>query len=617
MRLWLMVTVAAVALTACTDAAILGPDSDNEGETVGNTALFCRAWPEARRTVVNVLEGEDQRFQDAGGAAVVDETMAQYDRAVPSEIRTEWDRLYAIYTRASDLVFTAGYAGHTIRTEHVTMMFGPGGMDAASVEASNAIEAIDEWSVTACGDFCSRWPELRNVVLVDPNHWVFQGHGEDIEPLIEREEETIHVGSVLVPPEIADAWGIAAILKSRLLAMGRQYGRGAFQGEEGMERLMQGMGMSDEAMYEKSLSAVETMEAWVATNCDAASLTGGAPGTLSVRIRPRDDLVGRTILLALLPVGTDFGSVTAPSEYIGASCREVYDPPELVDREVARTVNESGRSEEEILDEWFRPEPLQPMLDVGEYHMGNICWLVGHDYDGQGPGELVFPGGSYELFAGTFIGNPGSYDLYFAAPERCTQITMNVDGDTVVDLPELDECDLAPIGSAEEIARRASAPVTGRSHLWVEIPSAVHQEGSPGQFTAVLVPAGTTLGEIGRGNAWPVGGFRFGYAWLDDDEGDPRRTLSASESGLAPILPYGPGGGVVSLGPQIDREKAWDAFFPEPVGLAPGSYDLRIHGEDGSEDCYDDSCRRQYCGSAVVAVSGDTVVPLPEWGECP
>ena len=616
MRLCLMVTVAAVALTACTNAAILGPDSDNEGDTAGNTALFCRAWPEARRTVTNMLEGEDQRFREAASAGVVDETLAQYDRAVPSEIRTEWDRLYAIYTSASDLIFTAGYAGHDIRTEHVTMMFGPGGMEAASAEASNAIEAIDEWSVAACGDFCSRWLELRSAVLVDANHWLFQGNGEDIEPLIEREEEAIHVGSVLVPSEIADAWGTAATLKSRWLATGRQYGRGAFQGPEGMQRLEQVMGMSDEAMYEESLSAVETMASWAAANCDPTSLTGGAPGSLSVRIRPEDDLVWRTVLIALLPVGTEFGSVTGPEEYVGALCSEVQEPPEIMDRDLAIAVNESGRSEEEILGEWLKGDPVRPTLDVGEYHEGDICRLVGHDYEGQGSGESVLPGGSYELFAGTFIGSPGSYDLYFAAPERCAQITVNVDGDTVVDLPSLDECDLEPIGSAEEIARRAPAPATGSSHLWVEIPSAVHQDGSPGHFTAVLLPSGTTLGEIGRGDAWPIGGFSFGYSWVEEDE-DPRRVRRFGESGLVPILPYGSGGGVTNLRPVIDWEDAWDGHYPEPVGLTPGRYVLRIDGEDGSEDCDDDSCRHQYCGLVVVEVDGDTVVPLPEWGECP
>ncbi len=126
-------------------------------------------------------------------------------------------------------------------------------------DAATAIEAIDEWSVTACGDFCSRWQELRNAVLVEPTHWLFEGWHEDIEQLIEKEESAIHVGSMLVPSGIADVWETAAILKSRFLAMGRQYGPSVFQGEEGIQRLVDGMGMDDEVMYEGSLSAVETM----------------------------------------------------------------------------------------------------------------------------------------------------------------------------------------------------------------------------------------------------------------------------------------------------------------------------------------------------------------------
>ncbi len=617
MRWWLLVTVAVVALTACTDAAILDPDLGTETETAGNAALFCRAWPEARRTVVNVLEGEDQRFHHAQSAGVVDEAMAQYDRAVPVEIRAEWDRLYDTYTKASDLLSTVGYGGHAIRTEHVTMMFGPGGMESAMDEVQTAIEAIDEWSVTACGDFCSRWPELREAVLLDPGHWLFQGHHEDIEQLLEREEAAIHAGSALAPSELADRWAAAATLKTRFLVLGHEYGREAIQGEEGFQRFVDWMGMSDdEAVYEKSASTVESLEAWVATNCDAASLTGGAPGTLSVRVRPRDDLVGRTILVALLPVGTDIASVTGTGDYLGALCTEENHPREILDRELARAAHESGRTEEEVFDDWWHAEPIRPMLDVGEYHEGSICWLVIHEEEGQGPGGLVLPGGPYELFVGTFIGDPGSYALYLAAPERCAQVTVNVDGDTVVDLPLLDECDLEPIGSAEEIARRPSTPPTGDSRLWVELPDAIYHEGSPGYFTAVLLPAGTTLGEIGRGDAWPVGGVSFGYAWLDD-EGDPRSARLASESGLVPILPYGMGGGVVNVQPQIEWQEPWDAFFPEPVALDPGIYDLRFHGEWGTEDCYDDSCRREFCGSVVVDVDGDTIVPLPGWGECP
>ena len=45
-----------------------------------------------------MIDGEDQRFQDAQSAGVVDETMAVYDRAAPAEVRADWDRLYDIYT---------------------------------------------------------------------------------------------------------------------------------------------------------------------------------------------------------------------------------------------------------------------------------------------------------------------------------------------------------------------------------------------------------------------------------------------------------------------------------------------------------------------------------------
>ena len=47
------------------------------------------------------------------------------------------------------------------------------------------------------------------------------------------------------------------------------------------------------------------------------------------------------------------------------------------------------------------------------------------------------------------------------------------------------------------------------------------------------------------------------------------------------MQPYGLGGGLVSLHPQIEWQEPWDAFFPEPVALDPGTYILRIYGEEG------------------------------------
>ena len=104
----LFATVVVVALTACTDAAILGPDSIDERETAGDTALFCQAWPQARRTVVNVIEGEESRLDWHDSALSLDQAMEEYDGTVPVEIRADWDRVYDTYLRVSDLAFTTG-----------------------------------------------------------------------------------------------------------------------------------------------------------------------------------------------------------------------------------------------------------------------------------------------------------------------------------------------------------------------------------------------------------------------------------------------------------------------------------------------------------------------------
>src|SRR5665811_1617541 len=198
MRWWLLVTVAAVALSACTDAAIIDADPDIEGETAGNTALFCRAWPEARQTVVDMFEGGDQRFDYADPALAIDRTMEAYDRAAPLVIRAEWDRVYAAYTRTSDLNFTTGFGGGVVRPVHLTMAYGAGGPEAAFGDAMLAAAAIDKWAVTACGDFCSRWPELEDAVRLDGEHSIIHGGPDEVERRIAQMEAAIRAGNMLV-----------------------------------------------------------------------------------------------------------------------------------------------------------------------------------------------------------------------------------------------------------------------------------------------------------------------------------------------------------------------------------------------------------------------------------
>jgi hypothetical protein len=616
MRLCLVVTVAAVALTACTNAAILGPDSNNEGETAGNTALFCRAWPEARRTVANAIEGDEPRFDWYDSALSLDQVMEEYDRAVPVEIRAEWDRAYDTYVRVSDLAFTTGFGESVLRSDHVEMVFGAAGPEPVFARTMDAVAAIDEWSVTACGDFCSRWPELEDAVMLGGEHSVIHGGPEEVKRSIAKMEGAIRAGNVLVPPALADAWETAAALKSDFLAMYLEYGLeegGALQGEAGEQLFREWVGVDSWEASEMVEQFPEAVAAWVDSNCDSASLTGGAPGTLSVRIRPHADLMGRTILLVLLPIGTEFGAVENSDDYLGAWCTEQPEAADEFEREVARQARESGRDPQEVVDEWLQPESLRPVEQVtGNNHVGSVCHLLRHG------DEITVPGGPYELFAGTYVGEPGSYGLYFGVPERCAQVTVSIDGNTTIDLPELEECDLEPIGRPEEIARRTAAPFEPGGTLWVELPSAFGPEEFIGcEMSAVLLPVGTTLNDIGRGDVWPFAGVRMGLQ-TERHIDDPAAIRRGNESGLVPILGVGPTGSPPRVHNQVGGDRAWDATFPAPAPLAAGSYDLRLSQEwcMRGEHVDDPDNENARCASIIVEVDGDTVVAVPEFEAC-
>lgn len=90
------------------------------------------------------------------------------------------------------------------------------------------------------------------------------------------------------------------------------------------------------------------------------------------------------------------------------------------------------------------------------------------------------PGGAYELFVGAYFGGPGFYEHYLAAPDYCLQVPVGVNGNTVVDVPELLPCSIAATGRPEEIARRTPPPADAAGRLWVELESAMARQGYPG-----------------------------------------------------------------------------------------------------------------------------------------
>ncbi len=620
MRLWLMVTVAAVALTACTDAAILGPDSENEGETAGNTALFCRAWPEARLTVVNVIEGDEPRFDWYDSALSLDQVMEEYDSAVPVEIRADWDLVYDTYVRVSDLAFTTGFGESVLRIDHVEMMFGSVGAEPVFAQAMDAIAAIDEWSINACGDFCSRWLELEGAVMLGDQHNIIHGGPEEVERGIAQMESAIRAGNVLVPPALADRWVTAAAIKTRFLDMYREYGvDGQFPQDEAGEQLFRDwVGMDSGEAFEKVEEFPVAVAAWVDENCTSAASVEGAPGRLFIRMYPYEHISGRTVFAALLPIGTDFGAVTSPDDYVGAMCGEMHESPDQLDDHVAwltqEAVNDGVDPEEHLRQNWQWVDSILPLREEGEYFVSSVCGLIRHEL-----GEWIAPGGPYELFVGTYVGDPGSYELYFGAPERCAQITVSIDGNTTIDLPELEECDLEPFGRPEEIARRTAVPFEPGGTLRVELPSALGPEEFAGcDLSAVLLPVGTTLNDIGRGDAWPIGGLLTGLQTSRQID-DPAAVRIANESGLVPIVAVGPTGSPSWLHLPIHGNRAWDGSLPDPVPLAAGSYDLILQERCLRDESVEDPEEEDLyitCASVTVEVDGDTVVTIPEFGAC-
>jgi len=621
MRLCLMVTVAAVALTACTNAAILGPDSDNEGDTAGNTALFCRAWPDARETILGAVSGAtsfdllgdqtiglDRNFVDS------DATLVRIDRAVPAEVRTEWDRAYGAYAGVSDLLFVTGYTEGVIRPVHVTMAFGDRGPEGLVADAEAAVAAIDEWSITMCGDFCSRWPEFEDAVILDPHHYTIDGGPEDVERSIGQMEAAIRSGNSLVPPALADEWGTAAAIKSEFLAMYRNYGREALHDQAGEDLFRDHMGMYPEEAFEASITAVETMAGWVEAKCDAGAVTTGVPGSVSIRMVPHEHLMTRTVFAALLPAGTDFAAVRDVDSYLAVTCTGTYESPEEWKRSLvhaAEQVADTGMTPAEFaLENWVEPHALQSIREEGEYYETSACGLIRHE-----EGAAIVPGGSYELYVGAYIGEPGNYGVFMAAPEYCTQFPVTVNGDTVIDLPVLEPCELDPIGRPEEIARRTPPPFDPGGTLRIEVDGALVSESfDQCNLSAVLLAAGTTLNDVGIGDVWPNGVFSLWRPNPEGVEGDPEARRWAEAPGLVPILPAPPSGtGEVPLRTAFRGDGPWDTFFPDPVPLAAGTYDLRIQ-----ESCHREGEDREslYCGIVTVEVNGDTVVEMPELEDC-
>jgi hypothetical protein len=225
----------------------------------------------------------------------------------------------------------------------------------------------------------------------------------------------------------------------------------------------------------------------------------------------------------------------------------------------------------------------------------------------------VLPAGTYDLFAAHFPDGVGRFGLYVPAPDECALASFTVDGDTTVDLPDLGPCDLGPLsGSPEEIARRVAPPEpTGPGGTAEVVLSEYAREGGgEGRLVIVVLEQGTSLDEIGLGEAWPVG---FGCLHVPPWEHlDPNvRRLVSSDGIPIPIIRYPAAPGAAEgfcVGPN---ELLMRGFHPDPVELRAAAYDVYV-----SLEMEDESGWENRCGRATATVSGLTRIDLPPLEDC-
>jgi hypothetical protein len=341
------------------------------------------------------------------------------------------------------------------------------------------------------------------------------------------------------------------------------------------------------------------LDGWVGENCEAVT---GLPGTVRVLFPKVEGAAGDTLVLAMMERGASLEDLGDPSNVLAGTCGEVHTDPWGVWRD-ERGREERWESEEFGADRW---------------EGSGFC-----DYRREeGPARLE--AGDYTMLAAIIGGRP-AHELR-GAPSACLAFDVRIDGDTVIDVPTLPPCDV-DLGGADDPWRNpppVDPSTPGAGTLQIVFPDLVGGEHG-GQVAVVVLPAGTTLNDVGREDVWPVGATMTWLISLPELAG--LEDLSPAEleerGGFVGAVTVPVAELPVSGSPRV-LEPQWLAAGPPadrlPLAvLAPGTYDvhvqLMIH--DPEEQEHSDRAKNDRCGTFEVTIAGDTVVDLPELGECP
>jgi hypothetical protein len=343
--------------------------------------------------------------------------------------------------------------------------------------------------------------------------------------------------------------------------------------------------------------ALFEVDQWMQNNCDNA----GGPGVIEVEFPEITGAAGDFLVMAVGPVGSTYADLDNIEQFEAGTCDDISRDPWGVrldgdengtfivpdGRPLAARVDEAG---DELCGFHGGHEPL----DAGPHT------LVVAQYEGLPPGNAPLPD-----------------------PTHCLAMDINISGDTHVKIPDLPLCDVAQALDPDDWrhVEPVSASSPGAGTLKVRVPDQrlpvelEFEGGDRGEFHVVVLPSGTTLNEVGREQMFPSGTGCVRLQTENESEGELE--LRPVEIPIGDLPPLGqpscldptwlngarpvPG---LPPGPPAD-----DSTLPLTV-LAGGTYDVRVWVFNGGSE------HEKLCASFEATIDGDTVVDVPELGEC-
>ncbi len=648
--------------------------SNCSGATPSTTPLpvqFCAAWDQFLALTADNAELDKSQF---------DQTREIVDRAsadVPAAVADDWSAIADFVDRYGDVLVSVEFQEERITDNMLEQAFGSvDAYEQAGAARDAAGSSIADWSLEGCGDFCARWPDMNRVTAEVGNErlqWVVEDP-QNGRPRLEEHLGTLAILDQLAPAEVGDSWEViyeayrdwvnrweqaefdAATFESTMesgavewvrtmphLSTAMDFGSdddfyvrileawqgGASEvpdwvykewvGDFGPDRLdeireeleARDTGFVDiinlferdelpwwlRELAERSpahLTAplMNEVQSWVDANCAEAT---GRPGTLRVRYPRVEGRAGGSVILALLPLGGSYEDLADVPSMVAAWCDGVgRDPWGVWLEEYEGGVEEVHSESDFFRAEWWSDD--------------HVCDFR-HDL---GPASI--DAASYTLVGGITWGGLGDpaegIDLV-----SCLAVNIAIDSDTTVDLPPFEPCDVR-IGGGEPDPWRYSPVVNpstpGAGTLRIELETMLTPppfEERYGSLTVMVLPAGSTLNEVGRKQVWPAGAINTELvARRHADE------MARHGSMLLPVATLPPSGHPIRLDPDWLAEGPPDDRLPFTT-LAPGSYDVYVQVEVHMEE--EREHPPQLCGRTEVLINGDTVIALPELGECP